>query len=251
MANKKEKFMKIVNKIEDFLFEPHNCICCGRDMNQESSFRLCTRCEKEIPFTKDKFCLRCGEIVSGDYDYCITCKNRDYEFDYARSVFAYTSKTSPIIMKFKYNGCKTFAKPLANMLVDFYSRSDILANVVTYVPMPAKRLKQRGYNQSYELCREFSMMTGIPMIDVLERTFETNKQATLNASQRAENIKGQFKVINRDLVKNKEILIIDDVLTTGATANECAKVLNKAGAMNVCVLTLAKTPEKDIDWLDT
>ncbi len=242
MAEGTSKFIKALNVVENFLFEPHSCICCNHECDTDNPYRLCSKCLNEIPFTKDRFCLRCGEILEGDYDYCITCKNREYEFDYARSVFAYTEFTSPMILRFKYNGYKTYAPYLAKLLADFYSKSDLVANAVTFVPMPASRKKARGYNQSRELCQEFSLLTGIPMIDVLVRIKDNTKQSTLNAKQRAENIQGSFATISKGQIKHKDILIIDDVLTTGATANECAKVLNKAGANSVCVLSLAKTP---------
>ena len=83
----------------------------------------------------------------------------------------------------------------------------------------------------------------------MERTKDNVKQATLNAKERSENIKGSFKVIDKNKVKDRELLIIDDVMTTGSTANECAKVLMKAGARNVQVLTLAKTVAGGIDML--
>ena len=196
---------------------------------------------EEIPFTKDRYCLRCGEIIKGDYDFCIKCKERGFDFDYARSVFAYTDLTANMIMNFKYNGCKDYAKPFANLMKDFFATSDLFADRVTFVPMPKKREKERGYNQAYELAKEFSKLTEIPLINVLERTKENVKQATLSAEDRRKNIKGSFKVINKGLVEAHDILIIDDVMTTGATTSECAKVLIKAGARNVQVLTLAKT----------
>lgn len=234
------------DKMENFLFGSHSCICCKHECDQDNELRLCSKCLENIPFTKDNYCLRCGEIINGNYDYCINCKNHEYEFDRARSVFAYTPYTSPMIMRFKYNGYKSYAPYLAKLLVNYYSTSDLIVDVVTFVPMPVKREKARGYNQAKELCREFSLLSGLPVIDCLVRIKDNFKQSTLNAKERAENIKGSFACINKQLVKNKDILIIDDVLTTGATANECAKVLNRAGARSVSVLSLAKTPSNNI-----
>ena len=248
MEKEPNKLIKMLNNAFDFLFKSHKCICCGSECDSDENYRICSRCNEKITYAFDNHtCLKCGAVVEGDYDFCLTCKNRDYEFDRARSVFVYDDITSPMILNFKYNGLKSYSKAFAHMLAKVYSSSDLIFDSVTYVPMPEDRQKKRGYNQSYELCKEFSLLTGVPMIDALERTSLVSKQSTLNASQRAENIKGSFKISDKKLVKNREILIIDDVMTTGATANECAKVLLDAGALNVSVLTIAKTPTKVFD----
>ncbi|MBQ3158600.1 MAG: ComF family protein [Clostridia bacterium] len=245
----KESTKEKIRKIEEFLFGSRACICCGKENDGDNEYRLCVDCMKNIPFVKENYCLRCGEIIKGDYDYCVRCKDRSFEFDYSRSVFAYTDLTAPIIMNFKYNGLRSHVYPLARLLRDFFSTSDLIADSVTFVPMPPKRKKERGYNQSYELAKEFCKLTGLELLSVLERTKENVKQATLTAKERSENIKNSFRVTDKSKIKDREILIIDDVMTTGATANECAKVLMKAGARNVQVLTLAKTIAGGIDNL--
>ncbi|MBR2908872.1 MAG: ComF family protein [Clostridia bacterium] len=245
----KETTKEKIRKVEEFLFGSRACICCGKECDGDNEYKLCKDCMDVIPFTKDNYCLRCGEIIKGDYDYCIKCKDRDFEFDYARSVFAYTELTAPIIFRFKYNGLRSYVYPLTKLLRDYFSTSDLIADSVVFVPMPEKRQKERGYNQSFELAKEFCKLTGLELLEVLERTKDNVKQATLNAKERSENIKGSFKVIDKNKVKDRELLIIDDVMTTGSTANECAKVLMKAGARNVQVLTLAKTVAGGIDML--
>ena len=244
--DKIKDFKNKLNKIGEIMFPIYSCICCGKEIDSDSPYRICYDCFNKIPFTKNKFCLKCGEIIAGDYDFCITCKNKAYNFDYARSVFAYIPFTAPIILNFKYNHLKTHALPLANLLKDFFSTSDLIADTCTFVPMPEDREKERGYNQAKVLCEKFSELTGIPMIDSLVRIKSVTKQSTLKADERAKNIIGSFKAINKHAIKNKEILLIDDVMTTGATASECAKILRKAGAKNVQVLTLAKTPSLEI-----
>lgn len=237
------KFIEKLEAVEEFLFPSFACLCCGKEAIFNNKYHICDHCMKKIHFTKDKFCLRCGEIVSGDYDFCITCKSKHYHFDFARSVFAYDKNSAPIILNFKFQSYKDYAKYLGLLLSDFFSTSDLVASVATFVPISKERLKDRGFNQSEELCKEFCTNTGLIFVDALERDKDLPKQSTLNAEQRSINIKGAFKVKNKKLIKGKEVLLIDDVLTTGATASECAKELIKAGAANVCVLTVAKTPE--------
>jgi len=241
MNEKLKKIRKEINRFVYFLFKPHSCICCKKECDLDNNYRLCSDCIKLIPFTKENYCLKCGEAISGKYDYCLRCKDTSYNFDYARSVFTYNTLTAPIITRFKYNGLKTHAKPLAHMLKDYYATSDIIIDCLTYVPMHKDRQKERGYNQAFELCKEFSLLTEIPMFDMLERKVNITKQSTLNAEERRNNIKGAFKIVNKHIVKGKDILIIDDVMTTGSTADECSRVLKTAGARSVCILTLAKT----------
>jgi len=243
MGKRYNKFIENLTKVEDFLFPSYACLCCGREAIFSNDYHICDECMQKINFTKDKFCLRCGEIISGDYNFCITCKSKSYHFDFARSVFAYDKISAPIILRFKFQGNKDYSKYLGKLLADFFSSSDLIASVATFVPTSKERLKERGFDQSKELCKEFCFLTGLHFVDCLERKKDLPKQSTLNADQRRINIKDAFKVNEKQLIKGKEVLLIDDVLTTGATANECAKELIKAGAVNVCVLTVAKTPE--------
>jgi len=135
--------------------------------------------------------------------------------------------------------------PLSHLLFDYFKESDLVVNSVTYVPMPKKRQKERGYNQALELAQEFARLSGLPFYDFLERNEDKAiKQSTLNAKDRKENIKGTIGAINKRAIKSKDILLIDDVSTTGATTSECARVLKKCGARTVCVLTVAKTPRE-------
>ena len=119
-----------------------------------------------------------------------------------------------------------------------------MADVVTYVPMPKTREKERGYNQAKELAGEFCKLSKLPMLDLLTRKDDVVKQSTLSAKERKENIKDSFSAINKARIKGKDILIIDDVSTTGSTTSECANVLKKAKARSVCVLTVCKTPRE-------
>lgn len=241
MSNIKDKIVKGINYLEDFLFNPHSCMFCGCECDDDE-LRICFRCKEDLDFIKDRFCLKCGTLLLGDYDFCIECKNESHEFEMARSVLLYNQKSAPAILKFKYGGRKAYAIPLAKLLAKRYAESDILADIVTFVPMPEDRKKQRGYNQSEELCKEFSLLTGIKMVETLKRIKNTERQATLGKEERRKNLQGSFGAVAKKCFKDKDVLIIDDVVTTGATADECAKTLLKAGARSVSVLSVAKTP---------
>lgn len=237
----KEKILKTIDNVENFLFKAHSCMFCDCEC-ADDDFRICFRCKKNLDFIGDRYCLKCGAKLSDDYEFCIECKSKQHEFDKARSVLVYNEKSSPAILKFKYGGRKAFALPLARILAKRFETVDIIADVVTFVPMPKEREKERGYNQSFELCKEFSSLTGILMIDALERVKNVERQATLGRAERIKNMQGSFNAKNKQEFKNKDVLLIDDVVTTGATASECAKTLLNAGAKSVSVLSIAKTP---------
>ncbi len=241
-----EKIKSVFEKLESLLFTPHKCICCLRECDTDSKYRLCSRCQEKINFTKEHYCLTCGESIDEAYDFCLECKDSDYHFDFARTVFAYDEISSKIILRFKFEGYKTYAKPLAHLLANYYASSDILADCITFVPMLKEKEKERGFNQSKLLALELGKITGLPVIECLEKTHANKTQSLLSKKDRFKNVEGTFKLINKEYVKGKQVLIIDDVFTTGATTSECAKQIYKGKPMSVQVLTLAKRPSNHI-----
>jgi len=241
----RNKIKNKLEKLEAFLFNPHLCICCNGECDLDNNYRICSKCKDKLTFIDKSFCLKCGDKIGDTYDFCQYCQNNNFDFDYSRSVLCYDETSSPMIIKFKYNGQKMYKYPLSHLLFDYFKESDLVVNSVTYVPMPKKRQKERGYNQALELAQEFARLSGLPFYDFLERNEDKAiKQSTLNAKDRKENIKGTIGAINKRAIKSKDILLIDDVSTTGATTSECARVLKKCGARTVCVLTVAKTPRE-------
>jgi len=230
-----------LEKLEDFLFAAHSCMACGAECEDEG-YRICFRCKKALDFISHRHCVICGTKIGEGYDICVDCKKEPRAFEKSRSVMIYDALSAQILLKFKFGGLKDYAKPLGKMLFDLFCRSDLFAHAATFVPMPKKREKERGYNQSYLLALEFCKLSNIPLICALERAREADRQTTLGREDRKKNLQGGFKVSDKKLVKDKEILLIDDVMTTGATASECAKTLIDAGAKSVSVLTVAKTP---------
>lgn len=137
----------------------------------------------------------------------------------------------------KFKGIKSLSRPLAKLLFDL----DIPdTDIIIPVPMTKKALLRRGFNQSLLIAREVSMIKGIPLdIDSLQKTKETLPQVGLEAGERMKNLKEAFFVMGD--IKGKDVLLIDDVMTTGATLRECSKALLKAGATKVICLVIART----------
>jgi len=162
----------------------------------------------------------------------------DCYFRTARSVASYESVWRDVIHDFKFNNRPELAALLARHLAKLVNFE---YDAVLPVPMSGKRLRERGYNHSALLAKELSGLLGFPCrFFGLERIKDTKAQVGLSRRLRFQNVKGSFAVPKREFVEGADILLVDDVMTTGATVNECAKELKKAGASGVDVVTLAR-----------
>ena len=149
-----------------------------------------------------------------------------------------------LVHKFKYNGKISLAATLSGLIGDFLRGNDELVagiDSITFVPLESGRLRKRGFNQSKILAVEISRRYAIPIVDCLEKKNLTRHQNELSRDDRLVNLSGAFRVKNNaGTIKGAAMLLLDDVMTTGATLNECAKALLSAGAKEVRCLTLAR-----------
>lgn len=235
---------KFLNNILETLF-PSNitCMFCGGEIKEEKG-AVCENCLKNLPWVK-KFCLRCGTPIESNANYCITCKAGAREFDSARAPFVYKDLICEVIHNFKYNGKKYLAQHLALFMAETFKKMEkeiLKVDMIVPVPLHKSKQKERGFNQAELLARELSKILLIDLnINNLKRVKKTKTQTKLNFSERQENLKDAFIVEDKTEFKNKVLLLIDDVLTTGSTTNNCAKLLKECGAKAVYVLTLATT----------
>ena len=125
--------------------------------------------------------------------------------------------------------------------MEIIEENNIKADVICYVPMTKKAEKKRGFNQCKVIAKNISNATGIPVRKCIKKIRNTKEQKTLNKEERIENLSGAFKVNNVDNIKNRNVILIDDVITTGATISECQNILKKSGAKKIIVLTIAKS----------
>jgi ComF family protein len=180
---------------------------------------------------------------AGEDHLCGNCRLTPPHFERARAVGAYAGSLRSAIRQFKYRGGLMFAKHLGQMLAGHGSRLVTVEALDLIVPVPLHRrkLRQRGYNQSLELARHAGARWGVPVAaEWLVRHRETPKQTALTRQERFRNVLGAF-AWRGPVLEDKRVLLIDDVYTSGATANECARVLKMSGAGTVEVLTLAHT----------
>ena len=145
----------------------------------------------------------------------------------------------------KYAGKRYLACPLGDALAECALREGIGGDAAVFVPMSEKERAARGYNQSELLARRLSERTGMPLVSALEKTRETRRQAELGRTERKSNLAGAFRVTDRAAVRDKTIVIADDVMTTGSTLSEIAAALKKAGAARVYALTVCSVCAED------
>ena len=234
---------KIKDKILDVLFPEYSCYVCGRELVFPKN-HVCDRCLKSMIAITGNMCKKCGMPVPEGNGYCDTCKNREYAFDTARACYHYNDTSGKIVMDLKYNK-KKFVVPFIAMemllrLEDF----GVMPDIIIPVPISNKRYKERGFNQAELIADEMSSLTGEKIkVDatIVEKAIDSIPQARLKGKERLKNLNGAFKIRERKSLKGKNVLIIDDVYTTGSTVNEVAKVLRKLHPDTINVLTFAKT----------
>jgi len=207
-------------------------------------------------------CSVCGERIvsplafSGDQNEarCGLCQRMQHPFAKAAAYGSYEGGLRDLIHMLKYEGVRPAAnvlgRMLAEVLVGLRAHTGDADLVVVPVPLHAAKLRQRGFNQSEMVARIALKLLGpnaryTIMCDTLERTRITQSQIGLTRHQRRENLRGAFRVSAPDTIAGREILLVDDVFTTGTTASECSRILRRAGASRVWVATVARTLKSD------
>lgn len=224
---------------------PPRCLICGKIIGADNA--LCPECFNNLTFITKPYCQHCGRPLSftnlGKDLYCPKClKKRDSVFYLCRSAIEYDEYSKKLILDFKFADHLENRYLLTQWLI--LAGKDIFEthpDIILPVPLHYSRLFKRKYNQSAILARELAKKTNIPArYDILKKYRYTKPQVICSGKQRRKNIKDAFVVTKPDFIKGKNIVLIDDVYTTGSTLKECAKVLKKAGAKNVSALTVAR-----------
>ncbi|QEK38147.1 ComF family protein [Candidatus Cytomitobacter indipagum] len=235
---------KCMNKITD-LFYPKICYLCNAPLQENG---LCHKCWNKIRFIQDPACKTCGNPFSYDMGESISCgkciQNKKYYIDYAKSIMKYDINTKKLIMSYKNHNCFYLTNFFANLMNN--SIKEWADNVDYIIPIPLHnwRLFWRGYNQTEILTKQLSKIAKISHLrDGLLRTKWTYSQSKFNKAGRKKNMENAFEInyAHENKIKGKNVLILDDVTTTGATLNSAAKVLKDAGVKGVYCITIAKS----------
>jgi len=234
--------MELMDKLLSSLF-PARCVFCQQTVRYD--FMVCTDCYQSLPHNKS-CCQRCALPLAEEMStavLCGRCIRKPPAFDYAYSPFRYEDDIIGLVHQLKFGEKISYARSIGEMLLQHYSTSGEKPDCLLPVALHKSRLRQRGFNQSIEISRVLAKRRGIPIEHTaIVRKRSTLAQTGLNAKQRVKNIRGAFRVA--DELNYKHVLIIDDVMTTGATVNELAKLLKKNNVERVGVLSIARAPIK-------
>ena len=231
-----------LNRLGQWVYPPR-CLLCGHPGQKRghAAVDLCGFCQGQLPFNQTA-CISCALPLPQNTSpsaICGRCQKKPPAFDASLSLFCYEQPAVWLIQQLKFNDRLAHARLLGNLLAQKAQQCDALPECVIPVPLFNKRLRQRGFNQSVELAKPVAQKTGLPIVlNLVERTRATESQTGLDAKQRRKNIKGAFRVVRA--VPYKYVAIIDDVVTTGSTVNELARVLKKAGVERVDVWSIAR-----------
>ena len=235
----------MLNGVADLIY-PRECGGCACSMAEDEG-ALCWDCLASCAPVTRPFCERCGDPIEGvsvDGFRCSLCRRRPPAFTIARSAFRYRGKLKHAMHGFKYSARLDLAENLAQMLESCVRAYDFDQNIDMILPVPlhATRFRERGYNQSSLLAKHLSSRLGLHYrpAQILSRVRDTATQTGLNARQRAVNVHGAFNVAHSARVHGQSVLLVDDVMTTGATVSAAAKALQSAGATGVYVVTVAR-----------
>ncbi|MCL2408337.1 MAG: ComF family protein [Oscillospiraceae bacterium] len=208
------------------LIFPPRCVFCEEVRKKKDTGAFCISCADELPYTSDG-----GRQEGGYFGFCV-------------SPFYYEGDVRKSVRRYKFDGAEGYCEPYGKILSDFIaSQPEVEFDILTWVPISEERLEERGYNQAESLAQRVADNLGASAADTLRKPFDTAPQSEIPKRQeRLDNVIGAYEVINPSTVRGKRVLILDDVITTGATLNECAKTLLEAGAESVICATLARTP---------
>jgi ComF family protein len=235
----------------DWLYPPRCRACAGRIHGRDAEY-FCANCRQQIQPVLHPLCNICGrpfpDAGGGDHT-CGVCLARPPHFLCARAWACYPREEMEqhplrqVVQKFKYGRKVSLGKPLGRLLArgcqEFLGEYEI--DLIVPVPLHPKRLRWRGFNQSWLLARQVGRAYGIPMDPfVLQRSRATPPQTQLTEEERRKNMRGAFALRTGASVAEKSVLLVDDVYTSGATVNECSRTLKRGGAKQVYVLTLAR-----------
>ncbi len=230
----------------------YTCDGCGEELFDYPTHRLCVECEKRIEYNDGKTCPKCGRKILSD-GVCTTCKSVLPSFTCAVSPFVYRADTASLVNRIK-NGDRRLAFYFAEqMTAAFLHRFPNLKEeelLLVPVPLTEKKRRERGYNQAETLVTCFAdclIEQGIAVtVDtaVLQKKKDEQQQKHLGVLERTQNAVGTYHLHKRKVCKERTILLIDDILTTGATGSACAKLMLHAGAKSVILVTVASLPER-------
>ena len=243
------RWRKWLSRSLDLLYPPR-CVVCGAGLADGRA--LCDVCDADLPRLPEPFCECCGEAFPGRIDgpfECPNCGKLKFSFEFARPAMVRDERTLDMIHRLKYGRELHLARDLGRLAAESFADprlDEALVGKWPLVPVPLhrRRLQHRHFNQAREIARELALHVGLPVVDALERTRDTGHQTSLTRAQRLENLRGAFVLSRNGQLQIEKspagAILVDDVLTTGSTVDECAKTLRRAGFQKILVVTVMR-----------
>jgi len=225
------------------LYPPH-CAICGAGLDRGQY--LCTACNGTARRIEPPFCKTCSQPFHGAIEQefsCSNCGQRRFHFECAVACYQSRGIVRELLIRFKYQGEFYLRHPLGDWLAEGLADPRIAPekfDCLVPVPLHPARERERQFNQAKELAKILQRRTAAPLLDCLKRVRKTTTQTQFDRAERMENLRNAFKMRDNRSVEGKNLILVDDVFTTGSTVDECARVLKKAGANSVRVLTVAR-----------
>ena len=236
----KDFLKKTKDKILDVIF-PNDikCVLCDRDI-PDANQPICEHCLRENIFNEGNRCVKCDTPIKDGNIVCDNCQSNKRAFEKCFCPFIYDGKVRKSILKFKDDKAKYLAKPFAKYIYDRLLKENVEFDMIIPVPSHKKTIKKRGYNPARALADELAILTNKPVCDVLLKNVLSKKQKNLNFYDRQNNLKNTMILADNKSIKNKNILLVDDVITTCATVEVCSELLHKANKIYACSIARTK-----------
>jgi ComF family protein len=236
-------------RLLDLLYPPRCGLC---EVGLSGGRSLCGECAEALPRLSEPFCESCGEVFPGQIERsfsCPNCSDLEFAFEFARPAMMRDEQTLGLIHRLKYRKEIHLAAELGRLAADAFQDPRLAPAIdgswpLVPVPLHRSRLRQRHFNQVAEISRALACETGLPLVHALRRTRNTATQTLLSRKQRMDNLRGAFEITRagrRSLARCAAgAVVVDDVLTTGSTVHECARVLRRQGFRRVFVITVMR-----------
>jgi ComF family protein len=225
------------------LYPPH-CAICAADLT--AGEYLCDTCKTKAGRIRPPFCRKCSQPFDGAIDSefsCANCGQRHTHFECAVSCYRSRGIVRELLHRFKYQREFHLRHPLAEWMIEALEDLRIAAHRIDFivpVPLHPTRQRERHFNQAKVMAEMLCKRSGVPLLDCLKRIRKTTTQTRFDRAERMENLRNAFQMRNNKDVQGRQLVLVDDVFTTGSTVDECARVLKNAGAGSVRVVTIAR-----------
>jgi ComF family protein len=250
MGNGTTKLSQWLQIALDFIF-PAECVYCHGFLGDQRVAIFCRSCWDAIRLITKPTCPKCGQPYPTEtvlrytpHFVCGDCRKTPPFFDRVMAITFYQDVLQEAIQQFKFHHKTSLGKPLAHLMLTHLTPDVDLSPYQAILPVPLHKIRQRqrGYNQAAILAKILAQHFHLPLLtNNLIRIRHTHSQALLKGrKERQENVKNAFQVVNPSVLQDKQVILVDDVMTTGATVNECAKTLKQAGVKSVLVLALSR-----------